>query len=339
MDSFEGVGVMFNSYGFVVVGGIPEPVGGVTTFIYRLARRDSCQVESVFDMYPGENKKDISPVKHIYAPCFSLLFLFRFLFLNKSDVYFNFSGAMGLVLLLLLPKVGRVNWFLTLHNGGIEERIKKSRLLHFLARLGAKKVDRFGYLSTSQERAYASLGVESNRLVRIESFIPVNQSDVDEVDPFLFPEIQSFIKNETPYFVISGYPTKIYQHLEVFDRFERLWDAGVNVKLIGFFYGDDSDDLLAIIKMRFEKSDNAFFYWGVDSEKFLSVLSKASGYLRMNTVDSYGVAVAEAVTLGVPCVATDVCERFPGAYIVSPDDIDGAVGFLLRYIRNGSIVV
>jgi len=330
---------MFGSCRLVVVGGIPEPVGGVTTFIYRLARMDSRRIESVFDMYPGKNKKNIAPVKCILAPRFSVFYLFRFLLSNRIDVYFNFSGAMGLVLLLLLPKLHQVNWFLTLHNGGIENRIQNSRMLYWLARMGARRVDRFGYLSTSQERAYASLGVESNRLVRIESFIPVNQSDVDEVDPFLFPEIQSFIKSETPYFVISGYPTKIYQHLEVLDRFERLWNAGVNVKLIGFFYGDDSDGLLEIIKIRFEKSDNAFFYWGVDSEKFLSVLSKASGYLRMNTVDSYGVAVAEAVTLGVPCVATDVCERFPGAYIVSPDDMDGAVGFLLRYIRNGSIVL
>lgn len=330
---------LFGSEKIIIVGGVPDPVGGVTTFIYRLAKRECSRIAGVFDMYYGKSKKDITPVDYIYAPRFSTLRLFIFLFLNKRDVYFNFSGVMGLVLLLLLPKREQVNWFLTLHNGGLEKHTQRSAILIFLAKLGARRVDRFGYLSTSQERAYASLGVESNRLVRIESFIPVNQSDVDEVDPFLFPEIQSFIKNETPYFVISGYPTKIYQHLEVFDRFERLWDAGVNVKLIGFFYGDDSDDLLAIIKMRFEKSDNAFFYWGVDSEKFLSVLSKASGYLRMNTVDSYGVAVAEAVTLGVPCVATDVCERFPGAYIVSPDDIDGAVGFLLRYIRNGSIVV
>lgn len=330
MDSFEGVGVMFNSYGFVVVGGIPEPVGGVTTFIYRLARRDSCQVESVFDMYPGENKKDISPVKHIYAPCFSLLFLFRFLFLNKSDVYFNFSGAMGLVLLLLLPKVGRVNWFLTLHNGGIEERIKKSRLLHFLARLGAKKVDRFGYLSTSQERAYASLGVESNRLVRIESFIPVNQSDVDEVDPFLFPEIQSFIKNETPYFVISGYPTKIYQHLEVLSMFERLWSEGVNVGLVAFLYGDDSDDIYSSIIERFSDNEGAVLYWGKDSESFLSVLKTAAGYLRMNTVDSFGVAVAEAVSLGVPCIATNVCERYDGARIVEVGDFEALSDFILQ---------
>jgi glycosyltransferase involved in cell wall biosynthesis len=321
---------LFGSEKIIIVGGVPDPVGGVTTFIYRLAKRECSRIAGVFDMYYGKSKKDITPVDYIYAPRFSTLRLFIFLFLNKRDVYFNFSGVMGLVLLLLLPKREQGNWFLTLHNGGLEKHTQRSAILIFLAKLGARRVDRFGYLSTSQERAYASLGVESNRLVRIESFIPVNQSDVDEVDPFLFPEIQSFIKNETPYFVISGYPTKIYQHLEVLSMFERLWSEGVNVGLVAFLYGDDSDDIYSSIIERFSDNEGAVLYWGKDSESFLSVLKTAAGYLRMNTVDSFGVAVAEAVSLGVPCIATNVCERYDGARIVEVGDFEALSDFILQ---------
>jgi len=55
---------------------------------------------------------------------------------------------------------------------------------------------------------------------------------------------------------------------------------------------------------------------------FNQCLAQSDCLLRLNSVDSFGIAVADAITLDVPVVASDVCERFPGAVIVSDFDYD-----------------
>jgi len=321
----------FDSDSVIVVGGIPEPVGGVTNYIYRLARSEKEKIKAVFDLYPAGIKKDIYPVRHIETARFPLLSLFRYLLRAKDDIYFNFSGVLGLLVLLFLPKRRGVRWFLTLHNGAIKARLDKSRVIRCLAALGARRVNQIGYLSPSQRQAYESLGVKEERLLKMTSFIPTNLADIEPIDIDHFPEINEFLKAEISYFVISGYPTKIYQHLEVLKVFEELWKAGYSIKLVAFWYGDDSDGILETLKERFSENENAHFYWGADADKFLSVLSKSSGYIRMNTVDSFGVAVAEAVTLGVPVIATNVCSRYGGANLVDVSDFGAVTEFVLQW--------
>ena len=74
----------FDSERIVLIGGIPEPVGGVTTYIYRLARKEKKRVEAVIDLYPGGKKKDISPVRHIMLSKFPVLSLFAFLLKGRE---------------------------------------------------------------------------------------------------------------------------------------------------------------------------------------------------------------------------------------------------------------
>ena len=40
----------------IIIGGVPEPIGGVTTYLRRLLHRDSDQVELLLDFYPGEKE-------------------------------------------------------------------------------------------------------------------------------------------------------------------------------------------------------------------------------------------------------------------------------------------
>ncbi len=326
--------MIFESERFVVVGGIPEPEGGVTTYIYRLARRDSGRVEKVFDLYQGSEKKDISPVEHVNPKRLPLLHLFLFLLGNREDVYFNFSGVLGLVVLVLLPKRPGVKWFLTLHNGAVGERLARSRLLHWLARVGAGYIDQMGFLSEEQKKAYYSLGLTEERLLRVSSFIPTDSRDIAPLDANRFPEVAWCLENEVPYFLISGYPTLIYQHQEVLQLFQSLWEEGLQARLFAFWYGDDSDGILEALKQAFQGCEKAHFYWGVDSDSFLSVMSSASGYIRMNTVDSFGVAVAEAVTADVPVIATNVCARYEGADVVDVGDFASLKAFVLRVSRH-----
>lgn len=54
-----------------------------------------------------------------------------------------------------------------------------------------------------------------------------------------------------------------------------------------------------------------FLLWQSSSE-FWPVLERSSVMVRPTNTDSYGVSVAEAIDLGIPAVASDVCERPAG---------------------------
>lgn len=320
----------FDTDRVVIVGGVPEPVGGVTTYIYRLARAEKAIVSTVVDLYAGRKKKDISPVDHL---CIAgrLFLLPLFLLKNKDDIYFNFSGVRALLFIFFMPKRKNVRWFLTLHNGNFAASFDDSGIvLRCLFLLSLGRMSRVGYLSLSQREAYENMGLNGDKLIRVSSFVPVDPLDITPVSSDQHPELASMLQCTVPYFVISGYPTSIYKHLEVFEVFEELWQSNISVKLIACLYGEDSENLLAQIKKRFSESSDAFLLWGADSEDFLSILRGAAGYLRMNTVDSYGVAVAEAVSLGVPCIATNVCERYPGAILTAPNEYSDLKRFVLN---------
>lgn len=46
---------LINPKKIAVVGGLPEPIGGITTFIKRLIKKEKC-VHWLFDLYPSKSK-------------------------------------------------------------------------------------------------------------------------------------------------------------------------------------------------------------------------------------------------------------------------------------------
>jgi glycosyltransferase involved in cell wall biosynthesis len=53
----------------------------------------------------------------------------------------------------------------------------------------------------------------------------------------------------------------------------------------------------------------------LDHEEVLGLLSRCDAFIRPTTHDGDAISVREALTLGVPCVASDVCPRPPGTYL------------------------
>ncbi|MGV8261144.1 hypothetical protein, partial [Pseudomonas aeruginosa] len=80
-----------------------------------------------------------------------------------------------------------------------------------------------------------------------------------------------------------------------------------------------SGDALRNIEER-TNSERVKIFWNCSQTTFNHALSRASVYLRPTSKDSFGVAVADAVELGVPGVASDVCKRYPGAGLFPVDD-------------------
>ena len=182
-----------------------------------------------------------------------------------------------------------------------------------------------------QRQFFGSLGVPEEKLAPVSPFFGIEQGGTEGGESPEAAQIRQWSAAGHDVFVVSGYPTSIYRHEQVLDSFERLWASGNHsIRLVLFLYGDDAEGALQRISERVAKLPFAVGHWRCSGGVFLEALRHAKGYLRMNAVDSYGVAVAEAISLGLPVLATDVCERYPGATLVAVDDFNAMERFIMH---------
>jgi glycosyltransferase involved in cell wall biosynthesis len=57
-------------------------------------------------------------------------------------------------------------------------------------------------------------------------------------------------------------------------------------------------------------------------ENLVNYLNNCAFLMRPNLSDGYGVSIQEALDLGVPAIASDVCERPKGAILFKNNDIE-----------------
>ena len=305
----------------VVVGALPEPIGGVSNFIFRLASGNL--IKKIIDIYPSEHKKipstykgSVLQLKGLFSLYFHLLiFGHRY---KKEIIHFNFSRSRSLIFFLLLPKVSE-QYELTLHHGVLSP-IWLSRLFKVCLR----NFDRIYSLSAKQASFYESVCDEHQTIVETSSYVKYTL-DNKGIDLDVLKAIEAFFGNRFN-IVASGTENKLYNHEWVIKYAQE--NRSVNVAL--FVYGDDyrSIELLA------KDVANVQVFPLVNVDTFNRALTLSSVYVRPTLRDSFGIAVADAYELGVPVLASDVCDRFPGVYIFNPDSYDTFSKKLTLLIEN-----
>lgn len=303
-----------------------KEVGGVTTFTYNFA--DTYKGESLcfLDFYPAKQK--IIP-KHANAVLFNqalplrILKLFYLMFFHKGSMFFNFSTFNSLLLLAILPKRKGGKWFLILHNGNQAEAYSKFGLIKSLiAKIAIRKIDMWGAISNTQRDFYKSIEIKD--IYKVSPFLRPSNVKLDPNHSNPDNNVKSSISKteELPSFLISGFPTKIYRLIETLEVFRKLHDNGLKFRVNVGLYGFDTDGIQNDIIQLTKDLPFTRLYQHLDAEEFRQVLLSSSIYVRMNTVDSFGLVVGEAIEAGLRVIATDVCERFSGAYLIKPDDFE-----------------
>ncbi|MCU4425354.1 glycosyltransferase [Acinetobacter sp. WU_MDCI_Abxb74] len=299
----------------IIVGGIPNPIGGVTTFLSRLIKAYSQYVIMLLDLYPSEDKripKNFSGhyklAKNKIIAIF-LVFLAQLKYRNK-DFFFNFSSGNSLVFFIFLPKINN-KWSLMLHHGHLTSRLPK-----FLLKFILNKFDTIYTLSDRQADFYKSINLHYS-LVSENSYVPASFIDIDESE-----KLPLNIVKESKFKVVvgSGFPRPLYQHHLLIDLINR----NQNAYLFLFLYGEGElkHQLLNLnhprIKVFIDKEEDIFNYY----------LSKADLYIRPTLEDSFGIACADAIEFGVPVIASDVCRRYSGVQVYNTEE------FLFLKSRN-----
>ena len=256
----------------LVVGALPNPIGGVTSFIYRLASEN--YINKIADLQssnvkfiPKSFKGQVLYFKGVLEFIVSYLLSSR-LKKDVTDVHFNFSTTRSLLIFGLIPFKGNRTFHLTLHHG-----ILKSHFPLFFEKVLLSRV----------------------------------------VDEFLTGE---------KLVICSGYCTKLYNHDWVI---KLINEVATDSQLLVFLYGNIDDEYLMTLKYYSKFSKRVKLIFNASQDSFNFYLSKAALYIRPTEIDSFGIAVADAVNFGVKVLASDVCKRYPGAYLFTPSNYDSLV--------------
>lgn len=285
----------------IIIGGIPNPIGGVTTFLSRLIKAYSQYVVMLLDLYPSEDKKipknfsgHYKLAKNKIIAVF-LVFLAQLKYRNK-DFFFNFSSGNSLAFFIFLPKMNN-EWSLMLHHGHL-----LSKFPRFITKIILMKFDRIYALNQRQEEFYRGFKSDLN-IIQETSYVPATLVDIENVEKeVLLDKINKGYK----ILVGSGFPRSLYQHHLLIDLVSR----NENLFLFLFLYGEGElkDELLN------HNHPRIVVFLDKDEDIFNFYLSKSSLYLRPTLEDSFGIACADAVEFGIPVIASNVCKRYSGVH-------------------------
>jgi glycosyltransferase involved in cell wall biosynthesis len=147
-----------------------------------------------------------------------------------------------------------------------------------------------------------------------------------------FLDLDNFV-GDCDYCVASGYCKDFYNHHWVVRLFNEI---ELDRLLVLFLYGDfDWNYYCNLLKVS-EKNPRIKIFINIDSSHFDYALSKCALYLRPTMKDSFGIAVADAVSFGIPVLASDVCNRYPGAFIFTPTNYESFVSAYVDFWNNPS---
>ena len=122
----------------------------------------------------------------------------------------------------------------------------------------------------------------------------------------------------------SGYPERFY-------NFDQLVDYADSRKLVrgsgvGFaiaVYGNGDWNWINTLKaIACERGLEVVFLENLDRDAFASVIQNTDIYVRPTLMDSYGIAVADAINCGAIAIASDICERYEGCKIFPTGDVN-----------------
>lgn len=317
----------------VLVGPFSEPIGGVSTHVESLARGFSAAGIkcTVLDLYPRKNKIKVSGIEHCVCSRRGLaqfIWLYRQLRNHRSGVvHFHFSTLLGKFLVACWLAIGiQRRTILTLHHGDQEDIFLRHNLFfRMIAKLvlRARLPDKIVALNEQQVDFYSGLGVQSNRIDIVASPAVGRM----EVDRSLLPEtVKGLVAIEDGGFesllMTSGYPNDCYRFEDSIEMVERLNDV-IRCRLIVCLYERGGNTRYeAEIRRRLESSDKVIVIGPLARAGFLALLKLSSVYVRPSKADSCGLTIGEAIELGTPCIASNVCERDSRCKTFSAGDME-----------------
>lgn len=314
----------------VILGSLAPPIGGVSSHVARLAGvLHRCGLAcTVLDLYPRAGKAASTSFEHRISPVsprlFALIWASLSLRRDGSDiVHMHLSRVRGAVLALTILRLApHRRLILTLHHGDQEGVLSRSGfVIRRLARFLLPRLDRVVALSYDQECFYRRQGVGDDRIVRWTSAPPLSELPDTQALPAALHGLNPVEQGGAEVVLVaSGYLLPSYRYEMALALHRALLDRRPS-RLVLCFYGDEGDkEYEARILAEAASTPGVTVVNAMTPAGFLALLCKASVYLRPSLIDSYGLAISEALDVGARALASDVCERDPRSVTFATHD-------------------
>lgn len=298
----------------LIVGSYPPPLGGVSVHIFRLAK--AVKKAEVYDTSVGGFFKYIR-------------LLIKLLF-GKNDLVHLHVLTLKMFVMLFVVKIFRpLSVMTTDHNSRLFQgvsTIKRVVLRYFL-----KKIDYCIVVGPEIRDTYLQNDIDCINGITVQnSFLPPpfeDEGDIFQTYPHVYAQ---FIESHQPIIITNAYQLTIINEVDLYGIDMCVFlvsELKLKFKEIGLviFLADEkwNPEYLSLLKGKIKEkgvTDNVLFITG--QKELWPAYKHSDLMIRPTYTDGFGVSVAEALYMGCPALASDVCERAIGAEIFTSRDAD-----------------
>jgi glycosyltransferase involved in cell wall biosynthesis len=317
-----------------LIGSYPPPYGGVSVHIKRLKsflERQGIDVTVLADPGSGSDGGRVI-AKRLGLPWY----LKQALPGARRLFHFHTSGidSARLRALSLLARCGR-KVILTLHSlrepaGGRERGFGAGALRSF---------SRIICVGPAIQDRLLELGVPEERVSVISPYLPPERSD--ETRQAIAPEVDRFLRSRRPIFTASAYRLTFHDNQDVYgldlciDLCRELLPDHPQLGFVFALPAIGDEGYFAAMQERIAASGiGDHFCFARSATEYWPIIERSTVLVRPTSTDSYGVSVMEAIDLGVPAIASDVCRRAPGAILFRSRDFESLLETSRRVLGN-----
>ncbi|MCP3143358.1 glycosyltransferase family 4 protein [Pyxidicoccus xibeiensis] len=296
----------------LLVGDYPPPYGGVAIHVQQLhGYLRGCGVEStVLDIGKGGRPApDVLPMR---SPARFALQLAGFVS-SGWTVHVHTSGnnpkswvLAGMVGGLPGSRSARV---ITLHSGLLPDYLAASAARRNFARVALAGYACVVAVSGAVKDAVVGCGVPEDKVVVLPAFC------ASQVRPGTVPAVVEAARTRRkPLLSMAHHPSPVYGRKLMFRALKLLAQEQPDVGLALFGPGTDSEEFLRDVR-ELGVAGQLEVLGELEHPAALGLIARSDAFIRPTTHDGDSISVREALALGVPCVASDVCKRPEGTRV------------------------
>jgi glycosyltransferase involved in cell wall biosynthesis len=296
----------------IIIGPHPPPFGGVVAHIKRTKAKLERQ----------------NNIVHIFDATKEKQSFFKKLLSYKPDVVIVHEPSLSRKRLLtttLLKKVFRYKIISVEHNCRILYNYSKFNKKLFQKLI--KSVDSIVVIGKNTETCYFdNKAIKINSIISVESpYLPPNFSEEEEILKKHPQHIHDFIHAHSPLITANAFAPSLINGEDMYG-FDMCVELIRNLKKtypnIGLLFGicimgtkEQQKHLKKIVStVKSLKLENSFCFF-TGTQEFWPLIKKSDLFVRPTLSDTFGLSVQEAIDVGVPCVASDVCIRPKGTIL------------------------
>ena len=257
----------------------------------------------------------------------------------KVHMHMNGDSPKGFVLTLLAELISFFTFkrpILTFHAGPYQKYFPQERapLLTPMYKLIFSIPSKIICNNNEVKEKIMSYGINPAKIFPIQAF-SIQYLEYDPVP--LNGELQDFIANRKPLISTYVFPRPEFFIEQMLKAISHLIALHPNLGLVMLGGEQDSDSIRAEIE-RLGIQKNVFLAGDQAHDAFLTLLSKSDIYLRTPVKDGVCSSVLEALSLGIPVVASENKRRPESVITYNNDDINDMVKVIDSVITNLSDV-